>query len=298
MSDAQKLVQEAVGQLVECGTEMGLQVAVYQHGELVVDTVAGVADSSTGRPVTPGTPFYSASTGKGVTSTVAHVLVERGALDYDTPIVELWPEFGAHGKENATLRHVLTHTVGVPGVPPDTTPEDLGNWEKMTSIVANSEPWWIPGEKTTYHAQTFGYIVGEVVRRATGKTISQVLLDEVTGPLGVADEVFFGVPEKELGRLAKLEEPEGIAEMLAMMAGMFAKVAPAAVMPNAEFGNRTDVLTSDIPAGGTTTARGIARIYAALLGEVHGVRLVSPKRLEEISRVAFTGVDEIMGFPT
>jgi CubicO group peptidase (beta-lactamase class C family) len=90
--------------------------------------------------------------------------------------------------------------------------------------VANSEPWWIPGEKTTYHAQTFGYIVGEVVRRATGKTISQVLLDEVTGPLGVADEVFFGVPEKELGRLAKLEEPEGIAEMLAMMAGMFAKV--------------------------------------------------------------------------
>jgi CubicO group peptidase (beta-lactamase class C family) len=125
MSDAQKLVQEAVGQLVECGTETGLQVAVYQHGELVVDVVAGVADSSTGRPVTPGTPFYSASTGKGVTSTVAHVLVERGALDYDTPIVELWPEFGAHGKENAT--HVLTHTVGVPGVPPDTTPEDLGN---------------------------------------------------------------------------------------------------------------------------------------------------------------------------
>ena len=115
MSDAQKLVQEAVGQLVEWGTDTGLQVAVYQHGELVVDAVAGVADSSTGRPVTPGTPFYSASTGKGVTSTVAHVLVERGALDYDTPIVELWPEFGAHGKENATLRHVLTHTVGVPG---------------------------------------------------------------------------------------------------------------------------------------------------------------------------------------
>jgi CubicO group peptidase (beta-lactamase class C family) len=125
MSDAQKLVQEAVGQLVECGTETGLQVAVYQHGELVVDVVAGVADSSTGRLVTPATSFYSASTGKGVTSTVAHVLVERGALDYDTPIVELWPEFGAHGKENAT--HVLTHTVGVPGVPPDTTPEDLGN---------------------------------------------------------------------------------------------------------------------------------------------------------------------------
>src|SRR2546426_253311 len=102
MSDIQKQVQQAIDELVESGAERGLQVAVYRHGGLIVDAVAGVADPATGRPVTSDTPFYSTSTGKGVTSTVVHVLVERGALSYDTPIVELWPEFGAHGKERAT----------------------------------------------------------------------------------------------------------------------------------------------------------------------------------------------------
>ncbi|WP_338060293.1 serine hydrolase domain-containing protein [Streptomyces atratus] len=117
----QKLVQQAIDQLVESGAELGVQVAVYQHGELVVDAVAGVADPDSGRTVASGIPFYSASTGKGVTATVVHVLADRGALDYDTPIVELWPEFGAHGKSKATIRHALTHSIGVPAVPSDLT---------------------------------------------------------------------------------------------------------------------------------------------------------------------------------
>ncbi|MEU0487187.1 serine hydrolase domain-containing protein, partial [Streptosporangium sp. NPDC006013] len=145
MNDMQKRVQEAADRLVESGTERGLQVAVYRHGELVVDVVAGVADPATGRPVTPDTPFYSASTGKGVTSTVVHVLVERGVLGYDTPIVELWPEFGAHGKERATVRHALTHSTGVPGVPAGTTPEDLCDWDGMCAAIADAKPWWEPG---------------------------------------------------------------------------------------------------------------------------------------------------------
>ena len=283
--------------LVESGAETGLQVAVYQHGELVVDAVAGVADSATGRTVTSSTPFFSASTLKGVTSAVAHVLVQRGAFGYDTPIVEFWPEFGARGKENATLRHVLTHTAGVPGIPADTTREDLTDWAKMTAAIADTEPWWVPGEKTGYHAHTFGYIIGELVRRATGKPLSQILRDEVAGPLGVGDEVFFAVPERQLPRLAKMEEPEGTAEMTAMMAAMFAKIAPAETLPDADYGNRADILTAEIPAGGTTTARGVARVYAALIGEVDGVRLVSSKRLKEISSVAFTGIDDVTGSP-
>jgi CubicO group peptidase (beta-lactamase class C family) len=117
MSDMHKHIQEAIDQLVESGAERGLQVAVYQHGRLVVDAVSGVADPATGRPVASDTPFYVTSTAKGVASTVVHVLVERGVLEYDSPIVELWPEFGAHGKQAATLRHVLTHSVGVPGRP-------------------------------------------------------------------------------------------------------------------------------------------------------------------------------------
>ena len=175
MDNLQQQVQRAIDGLVESGTERGLQVAVYRDGEQVVDAVAGVADPETGRPVASDTPFYAYSVGKGATSAVAHVLVERGLFGYDTPIVELWPEFGAHGKESATVRHALTHTVGVPGIPADTTPEDLCDWDRMCAAIADSEPWWEPGTKTAYHAYPFGYIVGEIVRRATGKPISQVL---------------------------------------------------------------------------------------------------------------------------
>src|SRR3712207_1229554 len=110
MNDVQQRVQEAIDRLVESGAERGLQVAVYRHGEQIVDAVAGVADAATGRPVTPDTPIYCYSMGKGATAAVAHVLAERGLFDYDTPIVALWPEFGAHGKERATIRHALTHT--------------------------------------------------------------------------------------------------------------------------------------------------------------------------------------------
>jgi len=159
-----------------------MQVAVYQNGELVVDAVAGVADPSTGRPVTPGTPFYNFSIVKGATSTVAHILAERGLYGYDTRVVELWPEFGAHGKDTVTIRHVLNHSAGVPGIPLDTTPEDLCDWDKMCAAIADAELWWEPGTTSGYHAYTFGYIIGEIVRRTTGKPISQLLREDVAGP--------------------------------------------------------------------------------------------------------------------
>lgn len=299
MKDLQQQVEEAIDELVESGTERGLQVAVYRHGEQIVDAVAGIANHATGRPVASDTPFYAYSTGKGATATVAHMLAEHGLFDYDTRIVELWPEFGAHGKEAATVRHVLTHTVGVPGIPDDTTPEDLCDWDKMCAVIADSEPWWEPGTKTAYHAYPFGYIVGEIVHRATGKPVSEVLREDVAAPLGVADELYFGVPESELGRLARLEDEEGSAEFLASMPddSPFFKLGPKAVTPTAEFGNRADILMADIPAGGKMSARAIARVYAALLGEVDGVQLISPERLREISAPAFSGTDQIMGNP-
>jgi CubicO group peptidase (beta-lactamase class C family) len=300
MTDIQNQVQEALDGLVESGAELGLQAAVYRNGEQVVDAVAGVADADTGRMVATDTPIYSYSVGKGATSTVAHVLVERGLFEYDTPVVEIWPEFGAHGKEAATVRHVLTHTVGVPGIPEDTTPEDLCDWDKMCAAIADAEPWWEPGTRIAYHAYTFGYMVGEIVRRATGKPISQVLREDVAGPLGVADEIYFGMPESEHPRLARLEDMEGSAEFLASMPddAPFFKLGPRATTPNAEFGNRKDILIADIPAGGKMSARAVARMYASLMDDVDGVRLVSPERLREIWAGTFSGVDEIMGFPT
>ena len=300
MTDAQNQVQEAIDRLVESEVETGVQVAAYRRGELVVDAVAGVADTATGRPLTADTPIFSASTGKGMTSSVAHMLAERGVFGYDTPIVELWPEFGTHGKQTATIRHALTHSAGVPGVPADTTPEDLCDWQKMCAAIADAEPWWEPGTKFGYHALTYGYIIGEIVRRATGKPISQVLREEVAGPLGVADELFFSVPQAELGRLARLEgdnEPMDAEQIkqLEQMMPLFFKAAPLTVQPSAELYNRTDFLTSDVPAGGSMSARAVAHLYAALLGEVDGVRLISPARLRELSAVAIEGVDQVFG---
>src|ERR1700716_3705557 len=125
MSSAQKQVQDKIDQLVETGAERGMQVAAYRDGELVVDAVAGVADPATGRSVTSSTPFYNFSIVKGAASTIAHILVQRGLFGYDTPVMDLWPEFGAHRKQSVTVRHVLNHSAGVPGIPPDTTLEDL-----------------------------------------------------------------------------------------------------------------------------------------------------------------------------
>ncbi len=298
-SDAQKQVQKAIDQLVDAGAERGLQVAVYRGPDLVVDAVAGIADPQSGRPVTPDTPFYNFSVVKAAAATVVHVLVERGLFGYDTRIVELWPEFGAHGKQSVTMRHVLNHTAGVPGIPLSTTIEDLCNWDKMCAAIADEELWWEPGTKVGYHAYTFGYIAGEIVRRATGKKISQVLREDVAGPLGVADEIYFGMPESEHHRLARLEDAPMTGPMPEMPPDLpMFKAAPMSAFPNAAMGNRTDVLSADIPAGGKVSARAIARMYAALLTGVDGVRLISPERLREASAVSSSGIDQVFGMPT
>ncbi|MGN9843109.1 serine hydrolase domain-containing protein [Nonomuraea sp. H19] len=300
MGDLQKQIQEAADRLVESGEERGLQVAVYRDGVQVVDVVAGVADSETGRPVTSDMPFYNFSIGKGATATVAHVLAERGLFGYDTPVAELWPEFARHGKQGVTVRHVLSHTAGVPGVPLDTTPEDVCDWGKMVAALEDAELWWEPGTKVGYHAYTFGFLVGEIVRRVTGKPISQVLREEVTGPLGVADELYFGMPEKEHARLARLEDvPMDMSAFADMPADLpMFKAGPMTLMPTAALGSRPDYLSADIPAGGKTSARAIARMYAALLGEVDGTRLISAERLREVTAVASSGIDEVFGMPS
>ncbi len=179
---------------------------------MVADVVAGAADLARGRAVTPDTLFCAASTAKGVASAVAHVLVERGELAYDMRAADVL-EFAAHGKGGVTLRHVLLHTAGVPAPPYDTTVEDLCDWDHMCAVLAESRPWWEPGTRFGYHAQTFGFLLGEIVRRATGRTLAWWLREAITRPLGIEDEVHFGVPEPLLDRVARqvapVESPPG-----------------------------------------------------------------------------------------
>ncbi|MHC9292974.1 serine hydrolase domain-containing protein [Mycobacterium sp. LTG2003] len=287
MSSLQHKVQSVLDELIATGAETGLQVAVYHRGALVVDAVAGIADSQTGRRVTPRTPFFSFSAGKVMTSTIAHLLVRTGAVGYDTPLAELWPEFGTHGKAPATLRHVLTHSVGVPAMPRVIGPADLADWSRVCDAIADAEPRWPPGEKTGYHAFTFGFLVGEFARRAAGKPMRDLLHKWVSLPIGLDGDLYFAVPASDLARLARLEDtaipvapPDGDAIL-----------APWERQPTAALGNSPTILQADIPSVGTFTARGIAAMNAAVLDG----RLIDSHQLQAMTAVAFEGTDEVFG---
>jgi CubicO group peptidase (beta-lactamase class C family) len=283
----QRQVQTVLDELVASGAETGLQVAVHHRGDRVVDAVAGVADSTTGRPVTPDTPFFSFSAAKGVAALLAHLLVRDGLLGYDTPVAEVWPEFGVRGKETATLRHVLTHAVGLPAMPGGLGPTDLPDWPRVCAALAAAEPRWRPGTRTGYHPFTFGFLVGEIARRVTGQPVRRLLHDRIAAPLGIAGELYFAVPPTELPRLAHLEDAEprppdhpGI-------------LAPWERQPHASMGNSPTLLQADIPSVGTFTARAIATVYAAILDG----RLIPADQLAQLSAVAFEGTDQVFGNP-
>src|SRR5579871_3955001 len=182
MSEIQARVQAALDDLVASGVEAGLQVAAYLGEELIVDAWAGVADSSTGRLVDGDTLFTVFSTTKGITATVIHLLADRQLLDYDQPVAAYWPEFAAHGKQRITLRHVLTHTAGVPHMPAGAGPAEICDWAWVCREIAALTPLWEPGTRAGYHALTYGWILGEVARRVDGRTIARIVQDEIAAP--------------------------------------------------------------------------------------------------------------------
>ncbi|SCG37648.1 serine hydrolase domain-containing protein [Micromonospora humi] len=290
-------VRAALDDLVSSGREAGVQVAAYLDGTPIVEEQAGLADTRTGRPMTADTPVHAVSTGKGLTATVVHVLAEQGRLDVDLPLARVWPEFARHGKDGITLRHVLTHTAGLPALPADVTPADFADWARMCRLLADAKPLWAPGERLAYHAWTWGWLVGEVVRRVTGRSVSRVLAEEVAGPLGVDRELFLAVPEAELPRLARLEDAGLSALMTWAGANLphFDAVAPPAVRPDTVTGGDPDVLRAEVPSVGTMSARAVARMYAALLGPVDGVRLVSPERMRAASAPAVRAQEWVFG---
>ncbi len=290
-------VGRAVVELVASGSEVGLQVAVYAGGELVADAAAGLADPASGEPVASATLFYAASSAKGVASSIAHALVEAGEMSYGLEAGEVWPEMAAAGKGGITLRHVLMHTAGLPGLPADLSVEELCDWERMCEVVVAEPLWWEPGQRFGYHALTFGFLLGELVRRATGETLSAQLRRLLTGPLGIEDEVHFGVPESLLDRVARaVPAPAPLPEP--SPGSPLARAIPEAVRPGAGYANRRAVLAAEIPAAGTMSARGAARLYAAMLGGIDGLEPVSAARRAEFSATAFEGRDEVMEMDT
>ncbi|TDE32919.1 class A beta-lactamase-related serine hydrolase [Nonomuraea mesophila] len=291
MGEIQEQVQRHIDTLVATGAETGVQVAVYHDGALIVDAVAGTADPATGRPVTSGTPIFSFSTGKNVAATLAHLLVARGFLGYDSPVADLWPEFGVRGKAPATLRHVLTHTAGLPAMPREITPAELPNWSRVCESLAAAEPRWRPGAAVGYHSYTFGYLVGELARRATGRPMSELLREWITAPLGIEGQLCFAAPKESLPGLARLEQQAR--QWPAAPHDGEAILAPWESRPSADVGNNSEILRADIPSVGIATAHGLAAMFNAVLRG----KLVDSARLAQLSALAFEGMDQVFRTP-
>jgi CubicO group peptidase (beta-lactamase class C family) len=292
-------VQSLLDELVADGTELGLQAVAYVNGEPVIDAVAGITDRESGRPVDGDTLFTVFSVTKGITATCIHLLAERGQLDYDDSLARYWPEFAAEGKGQVTVRDALTHRAGVPHLPDDITPEAMCDWGGICAALAAQAPLWQPGTETGYHGYTFGWILGELLRRVDGRPIATFVREEICMPLGTPD-IYLGISDTEEARVATLENaprPEGMP--LPPPDALILRAIPPAVGTTGQVFNRADVRRASIPgAGGIMSARALARHYAALIGEVDGVRLLPAERVAVATALQTDATDLVIGMPT
>jgi CubicO group peptidase (beta-lactamase class C family) len=282
------------------GEDLGASVAVNIDGEMVVDLWGGWADEARTMPWAEDTIACVYSTTKAMTSLAALVLVDRGELDLDAPVAKYWPEFAARGKAGIKVRHLLSHTSGVSGWDPPITIEDLYDWDTSTARLAAQAPWWEPGTASGYHAMTYGHLIGEVIRRITGRRLGEFFAVQIAGPLGA--DFHIGLPPSEFPRVADLvpwpPQPYYPADL--------DPNGPAYKTFTGPPGDRNLVLwrtepwrRADIGAGnGHGNARSLARIQSAVAcgGVVDGVRLLSPKTIDRIFEVQSDGVDLVLGY--
>ena len=283
---ANAIVQAAIDKAITAGHEIGVQVAAYHRGQLVIDAWGGLADETTGRPVDGDTLFNVFSVTKAVAATAIHMLVERGHIEYDAPVARYWPEYGKQGKALTTVRHVLTHRACVPQMPAGVTAERMCDWGWMTAAIADLVPPAEPGTKTLYLSMTFGWILGELVRRTDPgrRSLGRFVAEEIASPLGITD-LWIGLPAEHEPRVAKLTDAMTPvpAEYLPPLF-LASMPAPVALVP-AVF-ERPDVRRAEVAGvGGIFTARSEARFWAMLAngGELDGVRLLSRECVAELN---------------
>ncbi|MCX4514862.1 beta-lactamase family protein [Streptomyces sp. NBC_01619] len=269
--------------------ELGAAVTVRSGGETVVDLWGGWADAARSRPWQRDTVVNVWSTTKGPTALCAHLLADRGLLDLDAPVASYWPEFAAAGKDTLPVRHLLSHRAGLAALREPHTLAELCDWELTVSRLAATEPWWEPGTRSGYHAMTYGFLVGEVVRRITGLLPGEFLHREVTGPCGI--DFTIGLPEKESGRAAELVHPPVATD--SEQAAIFAQLQPVAVaaltnpVVGAAGANSPQWRAAEIPAAnGHGTARAVAELYGVfasggLLGEHRVLSAAAAERVRE-----------------
>ncbi|MFD4691406.1 serine hydrolase domain-containing protein [Streptomyces sp. NPDC058463] len=292
-------VRDAFAANFEERDELGAAVTVLVDGSPVVDLWGGWADKDRTRPWERDTVVNVWSTTKGPTALCAHILVDRGLLDLDTPVATYWPEFAAAGKESVPVRHLLSHRSGVAGLRDPHTLAELYDWELTTARLAATEPWWEPGTRSGYHAISYGFLIGEVVRRITGLLPGEFLRQEITGPLDI--DFTIGLPEKDAHRVAELVQPKTVSRE---QAALFARMEPVAIASLLNPGtgtaaaNTPEWRAAEIPAAnGHGTARAVAALYGILAGRgsVDGRRILSEKAAERVREGQGSCRDLVLG---
>lgn len=279
--------------------ELGAAVTVLLDGRPVVDLWGGWADGDRTRPWERDTVVNVWSTTKGPTALCAHILVDRGLLDLDAPVAAYWPEFAAAGKESVRVRHLLSHRSGVAGLRDPHTLAELYDWELTTARLAATEPWWEPGTRSGYHAISYGFLVGEVVRRITGLLPGEFLRREITGPLGIDFTV--GFPEKDAERVAELVQPKDVSRAQAALFALMEPVAIASLLnpgTGTAAANTPEWRAAEIPAAnGHGTARAVAALYGILAGRgtLDGRRILSEEAAERVREGQGSCRDLVLG---
>lgn len=294
-----ELVRDAFVTNLNSGEEVGCAVAVYHRGKKVVDLWGGTFDESGSKPYDEDTLQLVFSTTKGITAIAVAMCVERGLLSYDDKVVDHWPEFAQHGKESATVAQLLSHQCGLYTVDGEISLADALDWNTITSRLAQTRPRWPIGSTHGYHALTYGWLAGELVRRVDPKSrsLGTFVRDEIVSPLGA--ELWIGLPENLEERVSPIigslnaapdaDVDPAVRELLEQFMGPNSPGGQALSL-NGAFSvdggfNRRDVHAAEIPAAnGITNARSLARIYAATMGKVDGVRLLEPDTVDVARR--------------
>jgi CubicO group peptidase (beta-lactamase class C family) len=312
-------VRDAFAENLAAGRDVGAAFAAYHRGERVVDLWGGVADPATGRAWAEDTLVLVYSSTKGAAATCAHVLVDAGRLDLDAPVAQYWPEFAQAGKEGVTVSDVLSHQAGLAWVDDELTLAEVLAGRPLVDALARQAPLWEPRAAHGYHAVTYGTLVGEIVQRITGRSLGAYFAAEIAGPLGL--DFCIGLPAASEPRVAPLignlgATPDAVGDgaldetalaSLAELIGPTSKLGRALTVngafarlgdipaPGGNVFNSREVHAAELPAAnGIGDARSLARMYAACIGEVDGVRLFGDARMRDASTRRTVGPDIVI----
>ncbi len=288
--------------------DVGAAVAVTIDGKMAVDLWGGHADKERTRPWRRDTIVNVYSATKGVAATCFNRLVDQGRVDLDAPVATYWPEFAQAGKETIPVRWLLSHRAGLPAIRKTLPSDALLSWDMMTTALAEQAPWWEPGTRHGYHALTFGYLVGEVVRRVSGRSLGQYCREEISGPLAI--DFHIGLDASDDARcaevIAALPPLAGVSNPLNDAVTSDPESMPAKALNNPVGALKLSMINSpawrraEIPAAnGHTNARALARFYGALAcgGELDGVRILSPVQVERCYAEEASGIDAVLSVP-